>query len=120
MGASTFNVELRGGVGVPMRDAVMLSSDIFLPAGTGPFPTVLIRTPYMNNHDELIKRALQLANVGYACVVQDCRGRWDSDGQFVPFFSEAADGYDTQEWIGRQPWSTGRIGMAGASYVAWT
>ena len=53
-------------------------------------------------------------------VLQDCRGRFDSEGVYVPFRNEGPDGFDTQEWIGRQPWSTGRIGMYGGSYDGWT
>ena len=86
-------------VKVLMRDGVRLSADIYLPRGAPPVPAVLIRTPYSNNGDSLIERGRRLAASGYACVVQDCRGRWDSDGAFYPF-REAADGYDTQEWVG--------------------
>ncbi len=108
---------------VPMRDGVKLSADVYLPDAPGPFPTVLIRTPYQNNTDPLIQKGRRLANHGYASVIQDCRGRFDSEGEFYPFVNEAADGFDTQEWIGRQDWCNGKIGMAGASYlglVQWT
>ena len=101
-----------------MRDGVELSSDIYRPRAPGPFPTVLFRTPYSNNSDVMISRARSLANAGYVCVVQDIRGRWDSDGDYYPFVNDGPDGFDTQEWIGDQEWSNGRIGMAGGSYVA--
>lgn len=110
-----FAVNMQLDVRVPMRDNVELSADIYLPTAGGPFPTVLMRTPYSNNMDAPIEKARRLANNGYVCVVQDCRGRWDSDGDYYPF-RESRDGYDTQEWVGRQSWSDGRIGMAGASY----
>ena len=110
-----FAVDMQLDVRVPMRDGVELSADIYLPVGDGPFPTVLVRTPYSNNMEAPIEKARSLANSGYVCVVQDCRGRWDSDGDYYPF-RESRDGYDTQEWIGRQSWSSGRVGMAGASY----
>lgn len=113
---TNYTVTMHLDVKVPMRDGVNLSADIYLPQATGPFPTVLMRTPYSNNMDAMIEKARRLANVGYACVLQDCRGRWDSDGEYYPF-REGEDGYDTQEWIGRQPWSNGKIGMAGGSYV---
>jgi putative CocE/NonD family hydrolase len=113
---TNYTVTMHLDVKVPMRDGVNLSADIYLPDATGPFPTVLMRTPYSNNMDAMIEKARRLANVGYACVLQDCRGRWDSDGDYHPF-REGEDGYDTQEWIGRQPWSNGKIGMAGGSYV---
>ena len=104
-------------VQVPMRDGVNLSTDVYLPKAAGPFPTVLMRTPYSNNMDVYIRKARGLANDGYACVVQDVRGRWDSDGEFYPQAAERNDGYDTQEWIGSQAWSSGKIGMSGRSYL---
>ena len=52
-------------------------------------------------------------------MVQDVRGRFASEGQWEPFVNEAKDGYDTIEWIARQPWSTGKVGMIGGSYLAW-
>ncbi|MBT4865025.1 MAG: CocE/NonD family hydrolase [Planctomycetaceae bacterium] len=112
-----FDVEMRLNVNVPMRDGVNLSADIYLPQASGPFPTVLIRTPYSNNTDDSIKQGRRLANEGYACVIQDVRGRWDSEGDYYPFIYEADDGYDTQEWVGRQPFCNGRIGMSGGSYL---
>ena len=111
-----YDVEMRLDVKVPMRDGVELSADMYLPRGEGKFPTVLMRTPYSNNTDDMIAKGCRLANSGYACVIQDCRGRWDSAGDYYPF-REGEDGYDTQEWVGRQEWSDGKIGMAGGSYV---
>ena len=116
--AHSSNVEMQLDVKVPMRDGVNLSADIYLPRQRRPFPTVLIRTPYSNN--DMIEKGRGLANVGYACVIQDCRGRWDSDGEYYPFHPEVEDGYDTQQWIGAQEWSTGKIGMAGGSYLGIT
>ena len=103
-------------VKVPMRDGVELSADLYLPRGAGKVPTVLMRTPYGNNAEPMIEKGRRLADDGYACVIQDCRGRWDSDGDYYPFVPDGADGFDTQEWIGRQEWSDGKIGMAGGSY----
>lgn len=114
-----YSVEMRLNVPTPMRDGVNISSDIYLPKAEGRFPTVLMRTPYDNNSPPMIEKGRRLANAGYACVIQDCRGRWDSDGVYYPF-REGEDGYDTQEWIGQQPWSNGKIGMAGGSYVGLT
>ena len=113
--AETYDVDLQLDLKVPMRDGVGLSADIYRPRAPGRFPTVLIRTPYDNNN--LIAKARSLANRGYVCVAQDCRGRWDSDGGYYPFHPDGEDGYDTQEWIGRQEWSNGKIGMSGASYL---
>jgi putative CocE/NonD family hydrolase len=112
----SFEVEMRLNVKVAMRDGVDLSADLYLPRGAGKFPTVLMRTPYSNNMDDAIEKGRALTNKGYACVIQDIRGRWDSDGRYYPFQNDGEDGYDTQEWIGRQEWSDGKIGMAGSSY----
>jgi len=111
-----YDVEMRLDVKVPMRDGVELSADIYLPKGEGKCPTVLMRTPYSNNVPDMIEKGRRLANNGYACAIQDCRGRWDSGGQYYPF-REGEDGHDTQNWIGQQEWSDGKIGMAGGSYV---
>jgi putative CocE/NonD family hydrolase len=111
-----YPVEMRLDVKVPMRDGVNLSADIYLPKASGKFPAVLMRTPYSNNTDPMVEKGRRLANHGYVCVIQDCRGRWDSRGDFYPF-GEGPDGYDTQEWVGRQDWSNGKIGMAGGSYL---
>jgi len=112
-----YDVDMRLDVKVPMRDGTPLSADIYLPRAPGSFPTVLVRTPYSNNQDRAIQTGRRLANLGYACVVQDVRGRFDSDGDYYPFVNEGADGFDTQEWIGRQPWSNGKIGTSGGSYL---
>ena len=112
-----YDVEVRANVKTPMRDGTNLSADIYLPRAQGTFPTVLVRTPYSNNLDQHIEKGRRLANDGYIFVVQDTRGRWDSDGDYYPVFEEAEDGYDIQEWIGQQEWSNGKIGMSGGSYL---
>jgi hypothetical protein len=108
------------GVPVPMRDGVRLSTDVYLPEGPGPFPVILIRTPYSNNVDYNVQDGVYFAQRGYAVVIQDVRGRFDSEGAWAPFVHEAEDGYDAQEWCGTQPWSTGKVGTSGASYLALT
>ncbi len=107
-------------VKVPMRDGVNLSTDIYLPPDGGPFPTLLVRTIYDNQADWCIDMAKRAVLQGYAVVMQDCRGRFDSDGEFSPYFQEPEDGYDTQEWIGAQEWCDGNIGMFGSSYIGYT
>ena len=62
-------------VKVPMRDGTNLSADIYLPDSDAPVPTVLMRTPYSNNMEAMIEKGRRMANAGYACVIQDCRGR---------------------------------------------
>ena len=103
---------------VPMRDGIELSANLWLPDGAGPHPTVLVRTPYIKANERYPELGKQYAGRGYAFIVQDARGRGDSDGQFDFFFADGEDGYDTIEWIARQPWSNGRVGMVGGSYLA--
>ena len=107
-------------VKTPMRDGVLLSSDVYLPNDEGPFPAVLIRTPYDNNGAPNIEKGRRLAQQGYACVIQDVRWRFDSGGTYYPFKNEDLDGFDAQEWMGEQPWCNGKIGMSGGSYVGLT
>ena len=101
---------------VPMRDGVRLATTIYLPSAEGRYPTVLVRTAYnrMGVRDDFFPSR------GTALVGQDCRGRYASEGEFYPFVHEAEDGFDTLEWIGRQPWSNGKVGMFGDSYLAAT
>ena len=113
---TSYEVEMRLNIKTPMRDGVELSSDLYLPKARGSYPTVLMRTPYSNNMDMMIEKGRALANNGYACVMQDTRGRWDSDGDHYPFHHDGPDGFDTQEWVGAQEWSNGKIGMSGSSY----
>ncbi|MDA0709033.1 MAG: CocE/NonD family hydrolase [bacterium] len=114
--SSDHGIKLDLDVRVQMRDGIWLSTDIYRPNASGAFPTVLMRTPYSNNTDALIEKGRRLAQNGYVCVIQDVRGRWDSEGEYYPF-REGPDGYDTQEWIGRQPWCNGKIGTSGGSYL---
>jgi hypothetical protein len=116
----TYRVKMELGVRVPMRDGVMLSTDVCRPDVPGRFPVVLQRTPYDNGTASYVKRGLFYAAHGFVCVIQDVRGRGDSDGEFYPLRHEAEDGYDTQTWCGTQEWSTGKVGTRGASYDAWT
>ncbi len=103
----------------PMRDGTQLAANIFLPKEGGPFPVILMRTPY-GKGDARFGEARRYCPAGYAMVIQDCRGRGDSQGTWDPFRYDVADGFDTQEWVGHQPWCNGRIGTAGGSYVGWT
>jgi len=107
------------GVRIPMRDGVHLSADVWLPKEPGRYPALLVRTPYVKSVSEvgLSDSARFFANHGYVVVLQDTRGRGDSDGQFAYFSNEARDGYDSIEWIAAQPWSNGKVGMYGVSYL---
>lgn len=106
-------------VPVPMRDGVRLSTNVFLPTEGTRLPTILIRTPY-GKGVRLVPNYQAFVDHGYAVVMQDVRGRYDSEGHFEELRHEPEDGDDTLNWIARQPWSNGRIGMIGGSYLGIT
>src|SRR5436190_681960 len=104
-----------------MRDGAVLRADLHRPEGSAPAPVLLQRTPYNKGQTAIRAHALdprRAALAGYAVLVQDVRGRHTSEGDFYPFRDEAADGYDTVEWIATQPWCDGNVGMFGVSYEA--
>lgn len=116
---------------IEMRDGVHLATDIYLPAGEGPWPALLERTPYgrrgTNHADRSLldpvpqpkpQIAARFAAAGYAYVLQDCRGRFDSEGKFAKYLNEQPDGVDTLAWILAQPWCSGRVATLGFSYGA--
>ncbi len=103
---------------VVMRDGVKLATDVYLPEGAGPFPTVLIRTPYNKAMGAGI--GADGAKRGYAIVAQDCRGRFASEGENLPFHLDQRDGPDTMKWLLAQPWCNGKVGMWGGSAVGIT
>jgi hypothetical protein len=103
-------------VAVAMRDGVVLRADVFRPARNGRFPTLVSRTPYDRRRAEGSTLVSSAVARGYAVVLQDVRGRYGSEGDFVPYVHEGRDGYDTIEWAAAQPWSDGRVGTFGLSY----
>ncbi|MEV7390425.1 CocE/NonD family hydrolase [Streptomyces sp. NPDC091215] len=108
---------------VAMRDGVRLATDLYLPSGhAGRLPAALVRLPYDKNSRYVFmdRIAAYLTARGYAVVVQDVRGKFRSEGETMPFVHEADDGYDTIDWIVRQEWSNGRVGMFGDSYYGAT
>jgi putative CocE/NonD family hydrolase len=108
-------------IAVPMRDGVSLAADVYRPADSYPCPTLIARLPYSKDLTTiflmLMPDPLRLVAAGYAVVVQDCRGCYQSDGTMTPFVHEAADGCDTIAWAAAQPWSNGVVGMIGGSYL---
>lgn len=129
------SVILQRDVMVPMRDGVLLATDIYMPAGDAatPHPVILERTPYGKHlpsrsecsaADPQPKSRAEIAAYfvqhGYIVIYQDCRGRYQSQGSFVKYTSDSEDGYDTCAWIVAQPWCNGRIGTKGLSYAAHT
>ena len=113
----TYNIK------ITMQDGIQLATDHYYPRTTRLFPTILIRTPYGRNTTSSLTGmvpgfvAQRLAERGYNVVVQDVRGRFDSEGEFMPFVNEAADGRATLEWIQNQTWFNGLLGMWGQSYL---
>ena len=99
-----------------MRDGVRLSANVFRPGAPGRYPAVLLRTPY-NKGDSITPAYQAYVNHGYAVVAEDVRGRYKSGGKFEPINQEVNDGDDTLNWIARQPWSDGAVGMYGGSYL---
>ncbi|MDQ7779364.1 MAG: CocE/NonD family hydrolase [Planctomycetota bacterium] len=108
---------------VPMTDGVKLATDIYLPEGEGPFPVVLMRTPYGKSGPTKgavdTSGARQWTSLGYAYVAQDMRGRFDSEGENVPFigcgWGEHKDGVETIAWVRKQTWCNGKVGTFGSS-----
>ncbi len=108
-------------VKVKMSDGVSLSTDIYLPSDIeGGLPAILIRTPYNKSRPEEIEHGTRdvkyFVDNGYAVVMQDVRGRGDSEGEWVPFVKEGKDGAETIDWMAEQSWCNGKIAMMGGSY----
>ena len=119
-----YQVVLSRDVMVPMRDGVGLATDVYRPAENGVplegrFPTVLLRTPY-NKEVRAPAFASYFVSRAYVVVVQDVRGRYRSQGRWSPLRDDGNDGFDTAQWIGRQPWSDGGTGTLGTSYEGGT
>lgn len=105
-------------VAIPMRDGVTLYADVYRPAGDGTHPVIVSRTPYSTErYPSAYAAAVYFSRRGYVYVYQDVRGRHESDGRWEPFRDDIEDGYDTVEWAARQPWSNGKVGMDGGSYL---
>jgi putative CocE/NonD family hydrolase len=118
-----YEIVTQKNVMVPMRDGVKLATDIYLPGRSGAvaqgrFPVVLSRTPYGKGGS--LGDAKYHVPRGYVVIAQDTRGRGESEGTWHWMTDDRQDGYDAIEWIARQPWSNGRIGMMGCSYVGAT
>ncbi|HET9305024.1 MAG TPA: CocE/NonD family hydrolase [Candidatus Sulfotelmatobacter sp.] len=116
--AEPFAVTVERGAAVKMRDGAVLRADIYRPKTEGSFPVLLERTPYDKNNSSGF--GLRAAAQGYVVIVQDVRGRYTSDGEWYPFKNESNDGFDTIEWAAVLPYSDGRVGMFGGSYVGAT
>ena len=115
-------VTLERGVPLRMRDGVALIADHYYPATGGPQPTLLMRQPYGRDIASTVVYAhpIWFARHGYNVVIQDVRGRGDSEGKFYPFRHEAQDGFDTIAALRQRLESNGKIGMYGFSYQGMT
>lgn len=117
------DIRVERNVAVPMRDGTVLRADVFRPEPEGRYPVLLTRTPYNKSLPNLSYgwfAPIRPASEGYVVVIQDCRGRFESEGTFKPYHQELNDGFDTVQWAAHQPWSNGRVGMYGLSYLGAT
>jgi putative CocE/NonD family hydrolase len=116
--ADQYAIAYERNVPVKMRDGVTLRADIYRPNANGKFPALLQRTPY--NKDNDVEFGIKAAARGYVVIVEDVRGRYASEGEWYTFKNEPNDGYDTVEWTASLPYSNGKVGMFGGSYVGAT
>jgi len=116
----TYAVITQNGVAMKTRDAVTLFSDIYRPKADGKFPVILMRTPYDKSVGWAASPGYQIAAHGYVFIIQDVRGRYTSEGEWYTFRHESEDGYDAVEWAAALPYSNGKVGMTGGSYVGAT
>ena len=112
-------------VSIPMRDGVVMRADVWRPDDGARHPILLQRTPYNRGDSFAVVvnagiEPLRAVAEGFVVAISDTRGRFGSGGRFDPFRTEAADGYDTVQWLAAQPYSNDRVGMYGSSYFAAT
>lgn len=110
--------EVEADLRVPAADGVRLATDVYRPRAAGRVPAVLLRTPYGKQQHAL--EGLGWAARGFGFAVQDVRGRWESQGHFAPYVSEARDGARSVAWLAARPWCDGRVVLCGGSYAAHT
>jgi putative CocE/NonD family hydrolase len=116
-----YKVVTEKNVAMKTRDGVTLYADVIHPDVPGRLPVLLSRTPYgKRGLDDPNGPYYLYARHGYISVIQDCRGRFESEGEYDTIFQEVVDGYDAVEWAARLPWSNGRVGTTGQSYLGLT
>ena len=107
-----------------LRDGTRLAANVFKPSGTGPWPVVVSRTPYLKDGrgspEALAAQGKHYTDAGYVFVLQDVRGKGRSQGFYAAYVNDIEDGYDTVEWAAKQPWSNGKVGITGASALGVT
>ena len=114
------DITIQRGVPMTTRDGVALYADIYRPKSPDKFPVILMRTPYDKSVSWAVSPAFKIVPRGYILIIQDVRGRYTSEGDWYPFKHEQADGYDAVEWAASLPYSNGKVGMMGGSYVGAT
>lgn len=103
---------------VPMRDGISISADVYLPLSGGPHPTIYQWTPYESTRERFVGWGVWFAQRGYAAVVSDVRGRYESEGEFEAWTKDGVDAQDSLTWAVGEEWCNGRIGTWGRSYGA--
>lgn len=110
------NILIEKNLMVPMRDGVLLATDLYRSAAGGAAPVLVMRLPY-DKERSVAPDLMMFVQAGYHVVVQDTRGRFASQGDFQATFQESNDGTDCYAWVAQQPWCDGRIGTLGQSYL---
>jgi putative CocE/NonD family hydrolase len=116
--ADNYEITVTRNVEAKMRDGVTLRADVYRPKAEGRYPVLLVRTPY--DKQWISDFGHRGAARGYVVIAQDVRGRFESEGEWYTFRYESQDGYDTVEWAAALPYSNGKVGMFGGSYVGAT
>lgn len=110
------NILIEKNLQVPMRDGVLLATDLYRQADGSPAPVLVLRLPY--DKERLVSPDIMLyVQAGYQVVIQDARGRFASQGDFQASGQESDDSADCYRWVVQQPWCNGRIGTLGTSYL---
>ncbi|MFN8005980.1 MAG: CocE/NonD family hydrolase [Terriglobia bacterium] len=117
-----YHLLIETNVAMKTRDGVTLQADIYRPEEEGKFPVLLERTPYDKRRMTYagVGFGVKAAARGYVYIIQDCRGRFASEGEWYPFKDESQDGYDAVEWAAALPYANGKVGLVGMSYVGVT
>ena len=112
-----YSVHVRYNHMLAMRDGVRLATDVYRPETEGHHPVIMVRNPYGPESWFPKRKGPFWASHGYVYLAQDVRGRYDSGGEWRPYFNDMNDGYDTIDWASRQSWSNGKVGTLGGSYL---
>jgi putative CocE/NonD family hydrolase len=117
-GTAMYDVRVLHDQRVPLSDGVKVSADVYLPLGNGPWPVIYQWTPYESTRERFVEWGVWFAQRGYAAVVQDVRGRYESGGEFLAWERDGVEAVDSIDWAASAPWSNGKIGTWGRSYGA--